>query len=293
MLSIGRDRRELQPHGTPDFPCAVYSDRCSINENEEFPWHWHDDIEIVIIVDGKLYVNIPGKSFTMEKGDSIFINSNLLHHIKTKSFCEIHTIVFHPMLIAGSEHSVFYQRYVKPLTHFTELDCCLCDAGEAWKQEITNLAIHVYEAMVNNTPGYEFSAREFLSQICFSLYQQYAVEAESLKEEQSMDTIRILKMLDFIHKYYMEYINLAQIAHAADIGERECMRCFQRIIQISPLQYMIKYRITQGAYMLKNNKSLSIADIAIKCGFDNPSHFSQTFKRYYRCTPSEYKAVGQ
>lgn len=53
-------------------------------------------------------------------------------------------------------------------------------------------------------------------------------------------------MISFIHEHFQENLDLAQIARAADIGERECLRCFKRAIQTSPLQYLLKYRVTQG-----------------------------------------------
>ena len=36
----------------------------------------------------------------------------------------------------------------------------------------------------------------------------------------------------------------------------------------------------------------SIAQVAAACGFDSPSNFSQQFRRFYRCTPREYRLRG-
>lgn len=40
----------------------------------------------------------------------------------------------------------------------------------------------------------------------------------------------------------------------------------------------------QGAAMLSENSADSIAEIAGLCGFDSPSNFAKTFKRFYHCT---------
>ena len=84
-------------------------------------------------------------------------------------------------------------------------------------------------------------------------------------------------------------ISLSDIAGTADIGERECLRCFQKTIQLSPIQYLLKYRIMQGAEMLLCCPESSISDIALSCGFDSPSNFAATFKRFYNRTPREYR----
>ena len=96
-------------------------------------------------------------------------------------------------------------------------------------------------------------------------------------------------MLEYIQRYYFDDIKLADIAKAADIGERECLRCFQKTIQLSPIQYVLKYRIIRGAEMLLHNPENSISEIATACGFESPSNFSKIFKRFYKCTPREYR----
>ena len=95
----------------------------------------------------------------------------------------------------------------------------------------------------------------------------------------------------FFHQYFLYHcrVSLSDIAGTADIGERECLRCFQKTIQLSPIQYLIKYRIMQGAEMLLCEPESSISEIAISCGFDSPSNFARIFKRFYDCTPREYR----
>ena len=106
------------------------------------------------------------------------------------------------------------------------------------------------------------------------------------------DRGRLTKMLEIIHEHYGEKLTLRDIARAANIGERECLRCFQRTIQISPIQYLLKYRVMQGASMLLQVPQKSIAQISCDCGFESPGHFTKMFKRYFACTPKEYRCMG-
>lgn len=79
----------------------------------------------------------------------------------------------------------------------------------------------------------------------------------------------------------------------ADISERECLRCFRKTIQLSPIQYLLKYRIMQGAEMLLRNPAWTISEVAALCGFDSPSNFAKLFKRFYNCAPREYRQREQ
>jgi len=96
-------------------------------------------------------------------------------------------------------------------------------------------------------------------------------------------------MIDYIHNNYFNNIGLTEIAKGVDISERECLRCFQRMIELSPIQYLLKYRIMTGANLLVQTPSSSISEIASLYGFDSPSNFSKLFKRFYNCTPREYR----
>lgn len=98
-------------------------------------------------------------------------------------------------------------------------------------------------------------------------------------------------MLEFIHGHFAENITLDDIAKSANIGGRECLRCFRKTIQLSPIQYLLKYRIMQGAELLMENSERSVSEISVLCGFDSPSNFSKMFKRFYSCTPREYRRI--
>lgn len=73
------------------------------------------------------------------------------------------------------------------------------------------------------------------------------------------------------------------------LSERECLRCFHRMIGDTPIQYLLKYRLMQSAAMLHAAPTACIAEISAACGFDNPSYFSKQFRRFYQCTPREYR----
>ena len=101
------------------------------------------------------------------------------------------------------------------------------------------------------------------------------------------------KMLDYIHGSYGGSVSVSEIAAAASISERECIRCFHKSLGVSPIQYLIKYRVMQGAKMLLEEPSSSISETAAYCGFDSPSNFSKMFKRFYGRTPREYSSSAQ
>lgn len=290
-VHINESKKELIPHGSLAFPCAGYQEPYSMDGKREFPWHWHEEMEMIYAKSGVLTVQIPGKSFQLKKGDFFVANSNILHYIVTASEGELQSLVFHPMLVAGDQESVFAVRYILPLTQNTCFDGCYLE-GEKYPEEIGAFC-QAFAALAAEAPGYEFAVREHLSRICLFLCEHYRESmAEAGTHERagnSQDNLRVQAMLRYIHQHYQESVTLSEIAGAAALSERECLRCFRRTLQMSPMQYVLRYKVMQGAEFLCGNPNRSIADAAASCGFDSPSHFSKMFRRYYNCTPREYR----
>lgn len=286
-LNLNRMQKELQPHGTFDFPCAGYSEWYTDKSEPSIPWHWHEEIEMISMKNGTLHLQIPSKTYSLEKGDCFVVNSNILHCAAAAPQCELQSLVFHPNLIVGNSESVFATKYIFPLLSNTSFDGYVLK-GNHHQNEISQF-IRAFEALANDLPGFEFIVRENLSKICLFLYKQFEQEIAVGSTGLNQDTLRIQKMLDYIHLHFSDAIRLSDIAKAVDIGGRECLRCFQRTIQISPMQYLLKYRVMQGADILLKNPSKSISEAAALCGFDSPSNFSKMFKRFYNCSPRAYR----
>lgn len=66
-LNLNRVSKELQPHGSPDFPCAGYLSSHRDRPEDVIPWHWHEEMEMVYVESGKMKIKIPSKSFFWKK----------------------------------------------------------------------------------------------------------------------------------------------------------------------------------------------------------------------------------
>ena len=286
-LNLNASKRELKAHGTLDFPCAGYLETHGNSSEDAIPWHWHDEIEIIYVPSGTLNVHVPGSSYLLSSGDCLAVSSGVLHSAEARPQCELHSLVFSPLLITGSPDSVYAKKYLGPLLSNPAFRAYAFDRNteSAPIRDFTE----AFDALASETPDFEFTVREHLSSLCCFLSHSFERNAETAPAGRSGDNERIQKMMGYIHEHHAEEISLGQIAKAADIGQRECLRCFKRTIQLSPMQYLLKYRIMQGADRLLASPSDSISEISIACGFESPSNFSMLFKRFLGCTPREYR----
>jgi len=135
---------------------------------------------------------------------------------------------------------------------------------------------------------FEWAVRDGLSKIWYLIIQnnQELLEETVIKQDSTLD--RVKTMLDFIHSNFQYSISIAEIAKSANISDRECLRSFQKNIEISPMQYLIQYRISVASkYLLETE--LDITTICHEVGMESPSYFSKKFKEIRGLTPGEYR----
>jgi AraC-like DNA-binding protein/mannose-6-phosphate isomerase-like protein (cupin superfamily) len=290
-LNINDTKKELQPHGTVEFPCAGYEDEYTESPDDIIPWHWHDEMELACITKGTMCLKVPGKEVRIGQGGLVFINSGIPHYAQAEGSFSLQSLVFSPLLLTGTSTSAFAAKYVNGITACREASVHLFPEETA--DVIRERFRQAFEALRDDVFGYEFIVREQLSRIVLELAGIYQDRIEARDHAASPDEIRIEQMLDYIHGHYHEELELEDIAGAANIGARECLRCFRRTANESPIQYLMRYRLMQGAARLVTEPSESIAEVAVSCGFSSPSYFTKMFKRYYKKTPNQYRKADR
>lgn len=292
-LNLDASGKELKQRGTPLFPCAAYCEDINCYVNGEVPTHWHPEIEMNYCPASSYSVLLQGQGLTIEPGDGIFINSNVLHESKatSSSYSPEVSFVFSPDLIAGADENIVTQRYVRPLIQASALPFLILRKSEPWMKQAADRIREAYTRYEEEAFGWELNVRNLLSEVWMQIvvHEQAVITASQKAVDE--DSVRIKKMLDYIHGNYTAGITPQMIASSANISERECFRCFQKMIRITPVGYLLKYRISVAADRLSSTDE-PVTSIALSCGFGSPSYFAKEFSKFIGCTPSAYRKAN-
>lgn len=106
----------------------------------------------------------------------------------------------------------------------------------------------------------------------------------------SIQETRLKEMLLWIDHHLETHITVSQIANTANICTRECQRIFHQYLHYSPVEYIQRKRLFNAAKLLEDTDN-PVTDIALSCGFSNPSYFSKQFRELMDRTPSEYRTM--
>ncbi|HEY5799521.1 MAG TPA: helix-turn-helix domain-containing protein [Burkholderiaceae bacterium] len=81
---------------------------------------------------------------------------------------------------------------------------------------------------------------------------------------------------------------MAELARHCDASERTLLRRFRDALGLGPLQYAQQLRMERAKALLESS-TLSVEQIAPRCGYEDAAAFSKVFKQWVRMTPRVYR----
>lgn len=116
-------------------------------------------------------------------------------------------------------------------------------------------------------------------------------EAEQNGERIQYENRQIKKIrsaLIFVQEHFAERITVGQLAVLSGYSTYYFCRLFKDITQLSPIQYLVRYRIQRAAeYLAATDEAAE--RIMEMVGFENYGYFWRTFRKIYGVSPREYR----
>ena len=107
-------------------------------------------------------------------------------------------------------------------------------------------------------------------------------------EEEPSYPLCIAQSIAFMQEHYREPVSVDDIGASAALSKYHFSRLFREKTGVSPHEYLSSLRL-QHARKLILETSLSVEDIASRCGFSTASHFIRAFKKEMEFTPAAYR----
>lgn len=293
-VAVDSNLLETTSHGNREFPMDVYRDNFSKYYTNIINWHWHPEIEFVMITKGKIEYSTEEETLILSEGDGIFINSNTLHMAKSIDGYQdslMFSVVVSPKLIYNDTESIIYKKYVKPIVECSKLSYLKLHKSNTWQKQILSHLLYIDALKFNEEHGFEFIIKNQISLIWqlialntshLYLHNNCPINSHSLSQE------RLKQMLRFIHKNYFKNITIDDIAKSANISRSECFRCFKKMINTKPFSYLTDFRLEKSLQLLLET-DIPVSDICYSCGFNHSSYYGKLFKEKFGISPSSYR----
>ena len=94
--------------------------------------------------------------------------------------------------------------------------------------------------------------------------------------------------VEFIERNYQNDITVEDIARQTGLNRSYFGKLFKGVLDKSPQQYLISYRMHKAAELLKLT-ALSVRDVGCAVGYPNQLHFSRAFRNAYGVSPRAWR----
>ncbi len=249
--------------------------------------HFHKDIELLSVHESCMGYSVNGNNIFLEKGDTIFVNSDQLHYSYAVEPHEGRYViaVMHPSLLCANY--AVEAKSVMPVISNKKIPYIHFRKGDRDAADMQELVLYLGRQAIGN----EFLITKTFFEIWDILLNRINESGRFSQDDitnQSLHNDVLKAMMSYVDKNYMNPISLAQIASAGGISRSLCNSIFNKYTQMTPVEYIMHFRARKVADLLQSG-SLSMSEIAEMTGFSSASYMAETFKKFYRFSPREYK----
>lgn len=272
---------DKKQHGTLEFPVAYYYVD-SQHPHYQMPFHWHNEWELLRVLDGTFQIYVDDEQYSLQTGDVLLLRGGMLHGGQPND-CLYECLVFDLYGLFRTMDMV--KPYLRPFYRQTYIPQCLFRAGEDGQLHV------IADALM---AAFTSECRELESVVSIGRLFTWILKngryriAQGQTYTENNRVQRIKSVLEYIEAHYDSNISLEDLAQIAGMNPKYFCRVFRSLTHNSPMDYVNFYRIEQAAYLLDRSE-LSVTEVASKCGFWESSYFTKVFRKYKGTTPQKYR----
>lgn len=256
------------------------------------PWDNMNDprkFDYIAVVGGLLH-----GGQTVQPGTYRFLQSAARAGVSLIGLCTGSFVLARAGLLEGHECCVSWFHRHDFVTEFPELsvqsnrlfvvdrDRLTCAGGTS----VVHLAAHVIEKHF----GQSHAIKILRIMLEDTPLPSNAWQPESVVTHRSHDSVVRQAML-VIEQNLAEPVPLATLLRPMKVGMRQIERRFIADVGVSPREYRLRLRLARARWML-GHTDRPITEIGLECGFLDPSHFSRTFRSYFKSRPSRFRRMS-
>lgn len=279
---------ETKMHGKPSFPFIIYHSVLP-KDMKGFPLHWHEEMEIIYVIEGNINITIQNNEYTVHKNEIALIAPESIHSIRQHNDepAVYFNILFRFSMLSGGEEAICKKKYLDPIYERKFIMPEYLDDSNPIKSELEPLINNLTDINWPDGNKNELLIKARLLEI-MHIIKNHCKKAQGDEKNANEVNRKIKKSLIYLETNYHENITIAQIAKVSNFSESYFSKLFRQLTGSSFTRYLKDYRLERAAQMLRNSDS-RVSDVAFLVGFNNLSYFTRAFKTKYKINPKAYK----
>lgn len=269
-------------------PLGIYRTD-SKNGNGIFDFHWHTEMEFLVVVQGSVLFQVESESCEAHAGQVVFVNSGELHAASPmySTDCTVYALVFDPVFLFSHNYDELQRKYLDPFINREYSIPARLSGSEEWERTVFGDFNEIIRACTRKDFAYELLVKSRLYSILHELLCNSPAAGQK-KPYETQRTGRIKKVLHHIEENYGRRLEIAELAELVNTSEGHLCRLFKKIVSKTLVEYINIFRINKASELLLDTDK-KILEIAMDVGFEHFSYFIKVFKRLKGCPPAQYR----
>lgn len=255
---------------------------------ERYPYHWHEDPELLFVLEGSLEVRLNEKKYKLSAGDLFFINSNELHFL--------HSIDQNKkphLLVLQINSKYMKQKKINVDEKKFLLETPYSSSNEyAHIQRLKQLLAFILDLLINKKNNYVLKIESLLLEILIVLRENFECSNQNL-DQHLLDDNRLLEIMKYMNIHYSRSsLSLQEIANVFSLNLQYLSKYFKQRAGTSLKTKLDTIRMDKSLFVLQTTNK-TVTEIALEFGFPDAKSYYRVFKKHMLMTPGQYRKEFQ
>ena len=143
------------------------------------------------------------------------------------------------------------------------------------------------QLLATRNKSYQLNSFILAANIIKKMFALFTVNS-SVEPEQLRQDFNLSKVTGFMEENISQKINLQEIADSLKLSKFYFAKKFLQHTGVSPIRYFLELKIKHACKLL-DESNISVKDVALKIGYDDPYYFSRLFKKIMGLSPTQYR----
>ena len=224
------------------------------------------DYQLVVLVEGEARVAVAGKEVRIAAGQVGLFRPGHRELFRLSAGRKTHHTwcAVHPSLVeAGLARAAESAPDVLPVTRRFE--------------QLMELGLSLPRTAEERAPG-------LIESLGLATLQEYLFAGERAAETGPDEPDALRRALEWIGQDGHQAVDLPALAREAGVSPAQLVKLFRRHLGTTPIRHVWEARTRRGAQLLRET-GLTVGEVAFRCGFQTPFHFSRWVRELYGVPP--------
>lgn len=253
--------------------CILYL-KSVIGHDGDTEFHWHNGIELTLVLEGSVEYIISGQKHSITKGNIAFVNTGVIHQAQQPDSA-----------ISQNEACVLIipDTLLRELVPDIEKPYFWLPEDSSEYKIITTYMYQIAYYMTEQTPYQSLLVQKELLALIYQLFARcyhpvpYKVSDNNFAQ----------KVIEYVNLHYTEQLSLEKTATFFGLQKNYFCRIFKKETGFSFHNYLSRIRLN-AALTLLSTGNYTVLECALEAGYSSAKVFIEWCNKIYHCTPLEF-----